>query len=348
MDYQRAQIAEIYDLINPWAQDTDFYLCLAGPRPCSVLDLGCGTGMLSCALAERGHRVTGVDPAAAMLAVARSKPHAEQVEWVESSAQSYKAQRRFDLIVMTGHAFQILLTDADALAVLETMRGHLKERGRVAFETRNPRVDWVGEWAARVRMLPGRQLLETLEITGEDGEFISFQTSYRFAHEMLTTSSTLRFPSREHVEALSARSGLVVRDVFGDWDAGPFEATRSREIIFIAEGAAMVETSGRKTRGQLAPGSPPVSPQLGPRTSSARSQLRTPALSQRTREGRGAPSRNQSPRPLSTHSLLRTCGIFYDDHLCVIGGDGNTGLGFAGINDHRSAGKAASKQVGSA
>jgi len=237
MDYRNAEIAEIYDLANPRGQDTDFYLSLAGLRPCSVLDLGCGTGTLCCALAERGHRVTGVDPAAAMLAVARSKPHAEQVEWVESSAQSYKAQRRFDLIVMTGHAFQILLTDADALAVLETMRGHLKQRGRVAFETRNPRVDWVGEWAARVRRLPGGQVLERLEITGEDGEFISFQTSYRFPQVTLSTSSTLRFPSREHVEALIAGSGLVVRDVFGDWDAGPFEAARSREIIFIAETA---------------------------------------------------------------------------------------------------------------
>jgi len=234
MDYQHAQIAEFYDIANPWAEDADFYLSLAGLRPCSVLDLGCGTGTLCCALAERGHRVTGVDPAAAMLTVARNKPHAERVEWVESSAQSYKAPLRFDLIVMTGHAFQILLTDADALAVLKTMRGHLKQGGRVAFETRNPCVDWVDEWGERVRMLPGG-LIETLGITGEDGESISFRTSYRFPKGALTTSSTLRFPSREHVEALIARSGLVVRDVFGDWNSGPFEAVRSREIIFIAQ-----------------------------------------------------------------------------------------------------------------
>src|SRR5579864_8907866 len=103
MDYQHAQIAEIDDVANPWSPDNDFYLSLAGPRPCSVLDLGCGTGTLCCALAERGHRVTGVDPAAAMLAVARGKPDADQVEWVESSAQNYKSHRRFDLIVMTGH-----------------------------------------------------------------------------------------------------------------------------------------------------------------------------------------------------------------------------------------------------
>ncbi|HTS56326.1 MAG TPA: class I SAM-dependent methyltransferase [Terriglobales bacterium] len=141
MDYQHTQIAEIYDLINRRGQDTDFYLALAGLHPGSVLDLGCGTGTLCCAFAERGHRVTGVDPAAAMLAVARRKPHAEQVEWVESSAQSYKVARRFDLVVMTGHAFQTLLTDADVLAVLETMRDHLKDLGRAAFEARNPRLD---------------------------------------------------------------------------------------------------------------------------------------------------------------------------------------------------------------
>jgi len=131
-----------------------------------------------------------------MLAVAKRKPHAERVEWVESSAQSYKTKRRFDLIVMTGHAFQILLTDADALAVLKMMRSHLKENGRVAFETRNPRMEWAAEWAARSpRLLPGGQVVEALEITGDDGEFISFQTFYRFPHATLTTSSTLRFPS---------------------------------------------------------------------------------------------------------------------------------------------------------
>ncbi len=237
MDYQNAQIAKIYDLINQPAEDTEFYLSLAGPRPCSVLDLGCGTGTLCCALAQRGHRVTGVDPAAAMLDVARSKPYADQIEWVESPAQSYKSQRRFDLIVMTGHAFQILLTDPDMLAVLHTMRGHLKEHGRVAFETRNPRVDWAGEWAARPpRMLPGGQLVETLEITNQADEFISFQTSYSSPNAILTTSSTLRFPSREHLEALIASSGMVVRDVFGDWNASPFEAAHSREIIFILSG----------------------------------------------------------------------------------------------------------------
>jgi len=110
--------------------------------------LGCGTGRLGCSLVERGHPVTGVGPAAAMLTVAKAKPHGEHVEWVESSAQTYKSQQRFDLIVMTGHAFQILLTDADALAVLGTMPVSSKAAGwhlRLAIH------GWIGLVSGRRR-----------------------------------------------------------------------------------------------------------------------------------------------------------------------------------------------------
>lgn len=238
MDYENTQIAKIYDLANPWGPADDFYLSLAGERPLSVLDLGCGTGTLACALAERGHRVTGVDPAAAMLAVARSKPHAGKVEWIESRAQDYRSNRRFDLIVMTGHAFQVLHSDADALAVLENLRNHLQRCGRVAFETRNPRIDWAAHWDGHSRSIAlpsGEELLENLTVTANEGEFISFRTSYRGSHSSVHTSSTLRFPTRQHVESLIARSGLLVRAVFGDWNAGSFIESSSREIIFIAQ-----------------------------------------------------------------------------------------------------------------
>src|SRR5215469_12651115 len=191
MDYQDPQIAEIYDAANPLAEDGGFYLALAGNRPCQVLDLGCGTGTLCSALTEHGHEVTGVDPAAAMLDVARRKPHAEKVEWVESTGQLYRSQKRFDLIVMTGHAFQTLLTDEDILATFETMRLHLKPDGTVAFETRNPQVDWAGEWQSRqrlIRMPNGAQVVETLEVTGNQDEFISFRTVYRSAEVVLNTN----------------------------------------------------------------------------------------------------------------------------------------------------------------
>jgi ubiquinone/menaquinone biosynthesis C-methylase UbiE len=55
------------------AWDRIFDLVLAGRGPLEALDIGCGTGFLSFELAARGHRVTGVDFAPAMLAEARRK-----------------------------------------------------------------------------------------------------------------------------------------------------------------------------------------------------------------------------------------------------------------------------------
>lgn len=50
-----------------------FRLVLPGTGPLDALDLGCGTGFLSLELAARGHRVTGVDFAPAMIARAAAK-----------------------------------------------------------------------------------------------------------------------------------------------------------------------------------------------------------------------------------------------------------------------------------
>jgi hypothetical protein len=178
----------------------------------------------------------------AMLSVARAKPGSEKIEWVQSSAQAYRSTQRFDLVFMTGHVFQMLLSDAEAMAVLDTMRRHLTDHGRVAFETRSPRVSWVGEWNARSRRLPGGQIIETLKITAADAEFISFETSYSLPDTRLVARSRLRFPTRQHVEHLIHRSGLVVQHVFGDWHSGPFDPASSQELIFIA-GTAQLSTA---------------------------------------------------------------------------------------------------------
>jgi SAM-dependent methyltransferase len=103
--YVNPKLVELYDLTCGWSADRDFYLSLAHPSRQRILDLGCGTGLLCDAYAARNHDVTGVDPAASMLDVARRKPHGKDVEWVRSSAQTYRSEKRFDIIIMTGHAF---------------------------------------------------------------------------------------------------------------------------------------------------------------------------------------------------------------------------------------------------
>jgi len=45
------------------------------PRGCSVLDFGCGSGVMVRALVERGFEVTGVDGSAGMIAAAQQHLH---------------------------------------------------------------------------------------------------------------------------------------------------------------------------------------------------------------------------------------------------------------------------------
>lgn len=81
--------------------------------------------------------MTGVDPAPRMLAVARSRPDAVRVTCVNGTARDLPTGP-FDAAVMTGHAFQCLLTDEEILETLTEVRRRLAPGGRFLFETRNP------------------------------------------------------------------------------------------------------------------------------------------------------------------------------------------------------------------
>lgn len=234
--YENPRLAEVYDLGSPWSVDRDFYLSLACTSRASILDLGCGTGLLCDAYAANSHDVTGVDPSAAMLEIARRKRHGEKIEWVQSRAQTYRSDKRFDLIIMTGHAFQVLLEDADVLAAFATMRKHLKSGGVVAFESRNPAIDWTTRWSYDMALeLPGGGVVhESRRFLAMENERMTFELRYRFPDETFVSESELRFLSRQDIEDRLTASGLRVENVLGDWEAEPFDEKSSREMIFIA------------------------------------------------------------------------------------------------------------------
>lgn len=233
--YENPRIAELYDLGNPWSVDRDFYLSLVGPPRQRILDLGCGTGLLCDAFAALNHDVTGVDPSPAMLDSARRKRHGKDVEWVESLAQTYRSDKRFDLIIMTGHAFQVLLEDADVLATLATMRKHLSSEGVVAFESRNPAIDWAARWNYdKVLDSPGGTVRESRRFVAMETDRMTFELRYTFSDETVVSKSELRFLSRTDIESRIIASGLRLDDVLGTWSGEPFDETSSDEMIFIA------------------------------------------------------------------------------------------------------------------
>jgi SAM-dependent methyltransferase len=134
--YSDEEAAALYVLLNPWGPSDDFYLGLVMDAS-SVLDVGCGTGALRHRAREAAHtgRLSGVDPDDASLNVARRRA---DIEWVSGTAASMTFAGEFELALMTGHAFQVLVADEDVRESLAAIGRALVDGGRFAFETRNP------------------------------------------------------------------------------------------------------------------------------------------------------------------------------------------------------------------
>ena len=238
--YQDPRLVQFYDHENGWGPDFEYCLRLADDAR-SVLDLGCGTGELAAGMATHsgsGRTVFGVDPAAAMLDVARRRPGGERVTWIQSDAQSLRLERQFDLVVLTGHAFQVFLTDDDQRAVLSTIARHLSPPGRFIFDTRNPAAQaWLG-WAPE----HSRRRVEIADL----GEFdawneakydattgiVEYRTHYQPADggPPISASSKIRFTSREMLAAMLDEADLIVDEWLGDWKGCAWQSD-SREII---------------------------------------------------------------------------------------------------------------------
>jgi SAM-dependent methyltransferase len=231
--YADPRLARYYDVECLWGPDRDFYLRMSGTVPLRILDLGCGTGALSSAMADRGHQVTGVDPAQPMLDIARTRPGGTRVRWVPGTAAQPRVGGAFDLIVMTGHAFQTLAQPDEMAAALHQMSGFLAAGGRVMFETRNPDIDWSARWhdSCAVFALPKGRLRVTRQVVARGPGTLTFVSHYDDGTTRLTSRSTLAFPTLPQILAAARAAGLSALQIFGDWDGRPFDSGQSDELI---------------------------------------------------------------------------------------------------------------------
>jgi 2-polyprenyl-6-hydroxyphenyl methylase/3-demethylubiquinone-9 3-methyltransferase len=101
---------------------------------CAILDIGCGAGFLSNALAKAGHQVTGVDLSESSLAVARKYDETQSVHYLKQDAFSLPFPKgSFDVIC----AMDFLEHIENPKLLLEKVSLLLKPRGLFFFHTFN-------------------------------------------------------------------------------------------------------------------------------------------------------------------------------------------------------------------
>ena len=227
--YSDPELVEFYDLVNSTDRaDHDFCRELA-KRASSVLDLGCGTGQLAASLAK-GRSVTGVDPARAMLDVARARPGGEEVTWVEADARTVRLGQSFDLVLLTGHAFQCFLTAVDQLAVLHTIAAHLAPAGQFIFDSRNPHakewLEWTPERSQHTVIHPRLGPVTAWHDTAWNSStgVATYQTHYLAVStgKHITSRSDIAFPAKEGLQSMLAEAGLKAVHWLGDWSGSAY------------------------------------------------------------------------------------------------------------------------------
>ncbi|HEX5729149.1 class I SAM-dependent methyltransferase [Microbacterium sp.] len=213
------RLARLYDLFESERRDLDAYLSIAAEFGAHrVLDVGCGTGVFALMLADRGHEVVGVDPAAASVDVARAKPGAGRIRFLVGDASTLPPLR-VDLATMTGNVAQVFLTDADWMATLRGIHGALRPGGRLVFESRDParRVweDWIRDWSPVRLEIDGLGVVESwAEVTRVNGASVTFEGAVTLPDgTVVPTSSTLRFRERDELETTLADAGFTVDEV---------------------------------------------------------------------------------------------------------------------------------------
>lgn len=146
-DYD-ARLVGLYDQDNPDGPDHDFYRSLAdehGAR--SVLDVGCGTGLLTTTFARAGRHVVGLDPSETMLDFARRRPGGQRIDWILGDTRALPPGR-FNLAVLTGNVAQHIL-DPEWQSTLRDLHQQLGGGGVLAFDSRNPRTRAWEIWASQ-------------------------------------------------------------------------------------------------------------------------------------------------------------------------------------------------------
>ncbi|MEU8420228.1 class I SAM-dependent methyltransferase [Micromonospora sp. NPDC048835] len=243
-EFRHHRLVQVYDAECRWGPDDDFFQAVVDETPAArVLDLGCGTGRLTVALAAVGHRVTGVDPAGASVAAARARPGGERVTWIEGTSASLPT-RAFDVAVLTSHVAQFFVDDAEWARTLADLARALVPGGRLVFDARDPADRrwelWNPEDSHRLVTLPdGGEVRAWTRVTGVRDGVVDFTHHYHFDDgERLVSSATLRFRTEEELRGSLTRAGFVVDRVYGGWRQEPL-GLGDGEFVVVAHAATV-------------------------------------------------------------------------------------------------------------
>lgn len=207
-------------------QEIDFILGqLELPAAARILDVGCGFGRHTVELAKRGFAVTGIDPAAAMIAAARQRAEAEgvSVDFRQMAAESFVADKEYEAAICLFTTLGQVSASSENSQLLERVYAALQPGGWFVVEV--PQRD-----TAVSQLKPSDKF-------GEGARYTAVSRQYDPENQLVTETFKLVAPektdtfllqyrlfSRAELVDLLTRAGFAVRALFSDYAGGPLTA----------------------------------------------------------------------------------------------------------------------------
>lgn len=248
-------LARLYDLdLSEAPGDVDLYRALAARADGPIVELAVGTGRIAIPLAADGHRVTGIDLDAAMLARARDRARAagadvvSRLELVEGDMLEVRPEHagRFALAILALNSILLVPSVVGQRRVVAAMAALVAPGGTVVIDAWQPEPEDLVRFDGRLslewlRLDPetGREVLKlasarydparrivTLTVVFEEGR--AGEAAARWTH-----SDALRLVGGDELAAFAEDAGLVIETLAGDHDLGPLEPGSDR-IVLVA------------------------------------------------------------------------------------------------------------------
>ena len=142
MSQQYSVLPRFYDLLNSEANYSEYvaYLSSHIPQKSSVIDLGCGTGNISIALAKLGYDVTGLDLSSEMLSEAAFKSEKEKVSvfYTCQDISDFKVPTLYDAAVSAFDSLNYITENDKLCAAFSRVSDCLKSGGLFLFDMNSP------------------------------------------------------------------------------------------------------------------------------------------------------------------------------------------------------------------
>ena len=246
--------ATLYDTGNDRTQiagDLEFYMSMI-PADASVLEVGCGTGRIAIALAERGNFVTCVDLSQEMLDVFQNKlkEHsgcADRIYLHRMDMRHLNLGQTFDWIIFPFRAFQALTSHEGRLACLSAVSQHMTKTSRSILTLFNPKRSILDTWGKKgifdfeqVEEVTGRRIRRYQDQMWHDADkqIIDARLRYEIYDngtplETLSDDLELGYLYPDQCNSLFAECKMVVVNSFGHYDQRALSEDEQMEQIYI-------------------------------------------------------------------------------------------------------------------